>query len=93
VTDRLIRITTAVAVASALPWSQADLEIWSAAWAPVDLQSAQRVDEALKVGNRTVEAALQDLTNYVNLSTGLAHPGDRRAAVWNSRLLRGANEP
>jgi hypothetical protein len=76
----------------AIPWSRADLEVWKAAWAPLDLRTGQPAGEPLSISNRVVEAALEDLTNHVNLSTGLAHPDDKRAAVWTFRLLRQAGE-
>jgi hypothetical protein len=80
------------AAVGAIPWSDSDLESWKAAWAPLDLRTAQSACEALGVANPVVEEALKDLTNHVNLSTGLAHPDDRRAAVWTFRLLRKAGE-
>lgn len=37
--------------------------------------------------NRVVENALKDLTLSVNLSTGIGHPGDERAAIGTFKLL------
>jgi hypothetical protein len=76
----------------AIPWSHSDLEAWKAAWVPIDLRTGQPAGEALSVSNRVVEAALEDLTNHVNLSTGLTNQDDKRAAVWTFRLLRKAGE-
>lgn len=80
------------AAVGAIPWSDSDLESWKAAWAPLDLRTDEPACEALGVANPVVEEALKDLTNHVNLSTGLAHPDDKRAAVWTFMLLRKAGE-
>lgn len=88
--ERIEELTPAAICA--IPWSRADLEAWKAAWAPIDLRTGRPVGEPLSISNGVVEAALKDLTNYVNLSTGLVHPDDKRAAVWTFRLLRQAGE-
>ena len=82
----------APAAICAIPWSRDDLEAWKAAWAPIDLRTGRPAGEPISISNRVVEAALKDLTNHVNLSTGLTHPDDKRAAVWTFRLLRQAGE-
>jgi hypothetical protein len=81
------------AAVGAIPWSDSDLAYWKAAGAPLDLRTDEPACEALGVANPVVEEALKDLTNHVNLSTGLAHPDDKRARVWTFKLLRKPASP
>lgn len=74
-----------------VPWLRREGTEWAQTWGARELSSS--ADPSPKqFSNPMVQAALQSLTNRVNLSTGLAHPSDRSAAIKLFRILRGAGE-
>lgn len=75
-----------------VPWNPADIDQWKANWNPVNLRTGEPAGAGASVGNPVVVAALESLTNTVNLSTGLSHPSDKQAAVQAFKLLRDAGE-
>lgn len=72
-----------------VPWADGEIDSWRFARNAVDLLdgSTSQHEPAL---DPVVKAALETLTLRVNLSTGLAHPSDRSAAISMFRLLKGA---
>lgn len=75
----------------AIPFTEGAIDEWKAAWGPTDLRSGGEATRAT-ISNPVVEAALRSLSAAVNLSTGLAHPDDRAAAVDLFRILMSAGE-
>lgn len=77
----------------AVAWSPRNIEGWKANWNPVDVRSGAKRSEADALVSPVVEQALEDLTIFVNVGTGLADPSDRASAVQLFKLLRAAGEP
>ena len=67
------------------------IEYWRRAWNPVVLGEEQSAEES-PITNQVVERALQSLSRFVNLGTGLANPHDRDAAMELFWILREAGE-
>jgi hypothetical protein len=74
-----------------VPWRRDEGEPWAQMWSARELGSSVE-PYPKRFSNPTVRAALESLTHRVNLSTGLAHPSDRAAAVTMFRLLHDAGE-
>lgn len=74
-----------------VPWLRDEINPWIRIWAARQLGSADAQTEQV-FSNPTVRAALESLTNHINMGTGLAHPSDRTAAVEMFRLLQRAGE-
>jgi hypothetical protein len=77
----------------AIPWAVNDLKAWKAAWQPADPRTGTPAGPGGVISNPVVKAAMQSLTDRVNLSAALSHPSDRSAAVWLFKLLKQAGEP
>jgi hypothetical protein len=74
-----------------VPWSLSEVEPWIQMWSARELGDLS--PSAIKVfSNPTVRAALESLTNRINLSTGLSHPLDEAAAIDMFQLLHEAGE-
>ena len=69
-----------------VPWIMEQVNEWRRTWNPRVVGEPTTTPEPL-VENAVVEEALESLTHTVNLSTGLSHPDDRRAAVQLFHLL------
>ena len=67
------------------------IDYWIKAWNAVVLGQEQSAEES-PVENQVVEVALQSLSRFVNLGTGLANPDDRAAAEELFWILRDAGE-
>lgn len=62
-----------------LPWTEADGKTWLSTWNPTVLgKSTWQVQQT--AFPQDVEDALLNLTRRINLSTGLSHPLDKKAA-------------
>jgi hypothetical protein len=89
IVDGLIGITDVLVI----PWTLDEVQYWIDTWSAIELgpgieyKPSKLPPSAL---NPIVEAALESLTNRVNLSTGILHPLDRAAAIELFRILRGA---
>ena len=64
----------------AIPWAEGDLAEWKRAWNPVDPRTDEPVGVTPVTPSPLVEQALASLTATVNMSTGIHHPSDERAA-------------
>ncbi len=71
-----------------IPWTLQEVEYWIDTWTAIELGSAPQVEARIPFSNPLVEAALEALTNRVNLSTGILHPSDRAATIDLFRILR-----
>ncbi len=71
----------------AIPWSDTDLSVWKAAWAPADLRAGEPAGPPPVITNPVVRVAMEHLTNRVNLSAALSHPSDKSAAVLTLKTL------
>jgi hypothetical protein len=79
--------TTGAAAICAAPWVPDNIEGWKTNWNPVDVRTGTAVGADSTVHNPVVAKGLEHLTCRVNLSTGLAHPSDRSAAIELFRLF------
>jgi hypothetical protein len=70
-----------------IPWRPADISRWRDAYGPTDLRSGRTAPTKSLVSNLVVEEALKSLAPW-----GLAHPSDKRKAVWAFRHLFEAGE-
>lgn len=75
-----------------VPWNPEDISDYKARRRPLELRSQERAGGDDPVSNPVVAAALDSLTNLVNLSSGISHPLDKPKAVWTFKLLRDAGE-
>lgn len=82
--DGLIGVTDVLVI----PWILQEVQYWIDTWAATELGSIPRVITGKPFSDPVVEAALEALTNRVNLSTGILHPLDRAAAIDLFRILR-----
>lgn len=71
-----------------IPWTIQEVQYWIDTWVATELSAAPQVATKKPFSNPIVEAALEVLTERVNLSTGSLHPLDRTAAVDLFRILR-----
>jgi hypothetical protein len=62
-----------------LPWNDAEGQEWQATWNPETIGSSTKRPPANRLST-PVEEALSQLTQSINLGTGLGHPSDRRHA-------------
>jgi len=89
VTKRMLDQIDSAANAAAIvvvPWLMDDVTGWKRTWNPHVLGEPPAPPEAL-IENAVVQEGLKALTGRVNLSTGLAHPSDKAAAVQLFREL------
>lgn len=73
-----------------IPWLYEWVEPWAAGRQAVDLLAPSQVVKVPPISDPVVEQAMKSLTIAVNLSTGLAHPSDKAAAVNTFRALKKA---
>jgi hypothetical protein len=62
-----------------LPWSDAEGKEWLSTWQP-SIWGSSTWQVAAPTMDPAVTAALEDLQRHVNVTTGLPHPTDKRAA-------------
>jgi hypothetical protein len=62
-----------------LPWSDAEGQEWQATWNPQTV-GAKTQDTPTSSLAKAVEEALHQLTQAINLGTGLGHPSDKKQA-------------
>lgn len=92
--DRLLDMVDSLETPSKIlfvPWLRKEGQAWARMWSARELGSTDE-PPARQFSNPTVRAALESLTDSVNLSTGLAHSSDRDAAIQMFRLLHDAGE-
>lgn len=71
-----------------LPWTMEEIEFWIKTWGAEELGGTAPREEKPKLAP-VVVAALKNLTETVNLSTGITHPSDKMAALDTFRILVG----
>lgn len=76
-----------------IPWTIQEVQNWIDTWAATELGAAPQVAARNPFSNPIVEAALEALTERVNLSTGILDTLDRTAAVDLFRILRDKGIP
>lgn len=70
-----------------VPWTMEEAEFWIQAWGAEELGTTSSGRAAAPQLDPIVESALRNLTQSVNLSTGITHPSDRQAALDTFRVL------
>ena len=63
-----------------IPWYMDEVREWIRTWAARELGDVEQKESKIKLNQEVVEA-LEELTEAVNLSTGIGHPSDRRKAI------------
>jgi hypothetical protein len=71
-----------------IPWTIQEVQDWIDTWAATELGAAHQVATRKPFSNPIVEAALEALTERVNLSTGILDTSDRAAAIDLFMILR-----
>jgi hypothetical protein len=74
-----------------VPWVPDEVQAWIQTWGALQLGS-EVPPSPKEFSNPAVRAALERLTGRVNLSNGLAHPSDERAAIEMFHELHAAGE-
>jgi hypothetical protein len=69
-----------VKVIIAIPWLRNGLEKWVQIWEPTELRGNQQSVAKYPEPSCIVKKAMQDLTEGINLSTGITHPLDEEQA-------------
>lgn len=69
-----------------IPWTMEEVQFWIKAWTAEEVGATGAKVEDLQL-DPVVVAALKNLTESVNLSTGITHPSDRHAALDTFRIL------
>lgn len=87
--DLLDKIDTMPGVTDVLvlPWQHSMIKPWMDAWSPTQLGQAASPVSPVSLSDPVVEVALEELTNSVNLSTGITHPSDDSRAKETFRVL------
>jgi len=75
----------------AMPWARGHLSVWRSSWALHDPRTGSRITSPVHLTGLTT-AALEDLTEFINLGTGLGHPSDKAMAVGFLKALRYGGE-
>jgi hypothetical protein len=70
----------------AVPWIPDNITGWLENWNPTDLRSRQTAGEDDTDLNPVVAAALEELTAWVNVGTGLSNQSDRASAIQMFRI-------
>lgn len=76
-----------VAGVVAVPWVPGEADGWAARWT-AQIHGQTKAAPATLIDDPVTVQALKTLTNIINLSTGLAHPSDKRMANEILRILR-----
>jgi hypothetical protein len=70
-----------------LPWNDSESQEWKATWRP-KVMGAKAVEAPSTSLSEPVEEALKQLTDTINLGTGLGHPSDKKHAERTIDKLR-----
>lgn len=84
--DNMRGVTDALVI----PWSFQEIQYWIETWQASELGASGNSPKERLFSNPVVEEALKSLTSRVNLSTGIAHPMDKAAAVDLFKKLKAA---
>lgn len=71
-----------------VPWGEPEIRWFLRAFNPIDLLGASTQRYECDIDDPIVHAAMAGLTLSVNLSSGLTHPSDKRAAIDTFETLR-----
>lgn len=65
----------------AIPWLKTDLKKWIQTWNPIEIRGKQLTDDTSYLEpSCIVKVALKELTESINMSTGIRHPSDEDLA-------------
>jgi hypothetical protein len=82
--DGLTEVTDVLVI----PWTLEEVQFWVDTWSAIELGANPQAKTAKPFSNPIVEAALENLTRRVNLSTGITHPRDRSLTIELFKILR-----
>jgi len=64
----------------AIPWLKEHTEKWVQTWSPKELRGNQSAVKGFPNPSSIVKKAMEELTESINMSTGITHPSDERHA-------------
>jgi predicted component of type VI protein secretion system len=64
----------------AIPWLANGLDKWVQTWNPTEIRGNQQAVKVYPEPTCIVKKAMQDLTDSINMSTGISHPSDEEQA-------------
>jgi hypothetical protein len=64
----------------AIPWLANGLDKWVQTWNPTEIRGNQQAVAAYPEPTCVVKRAMEDLTDSINMSTGISHPSDEEQA-------------
>jgi len=64
----------------AIPWLRDGLQKWVQTWNPIELRGNQQAVVAYPEPSLIVKKAMEELTESINMSTGISHPMDEERA-------------
>lgn len=70
----------------AIPWIPEHLEEWIKTWSPIELRTKKSA-EGFELPDPIIQVAMKELTNDINMTTGITHPSDEHQAKTYVRAL------
>ncbi|WP_041257669.1 hypothetical protein [Fibrella aestuarina] len=64
----------------AIPWLPEKVQKWIQTWNPIDIRTETSTLDQVQEPSCIVKKALEELTDYVNMGTGIVHPDDNERA-------------
>ena len=75
-----------------VPWSMQEIDHWVSTWNAKELGSRKKSKKTDHVSNRVVEEALWDISDRVNVPTGMEHQIDRDLIIQALLILKDGGE-
>ncbi len=76
-----------ISVIIAHQWSKDSLKDWAKCWGAINLKTGTKIEKNA-LPNKVVQQAFIDLTNSINMSTGITHPMDEERCKTYIRALK-----
>ena len=75
-----------------VPWSMQEIDHWIATWNAKELGGRRKSKKADHVSNRVVEEALRDISDRINVPSGMEHQTDRDLIIQALLILKEGGE-
>lgn len=75
-----------------VPWSMQEVDHWVSIWNAKELGVRKKSNKAEHIINRVVEEALRDISDRINVPTGIEHQTDRDLTVQALLILKDGGE-
>lgn len=69
-----------IKVIIAIPWNQSELQKWVSTWGPTEIRGNQQAVTVYSEPSCIIKKSMQELTESINISTGITHPLDEKKA-------------